>query len=309
MLTKEQITSVKGLGFLQNRGTDMFSGRIVAPGTVFTSQNFTDLAELSNKYGNGKLIATSRLSIEVPGIKFENIEPAIKFAEEKGLYFGGTGPKVRPITACKGTTCIFGNCDTHAIAKTVHEAFYLGWSDVKLPHKFKIGVGGCPNSCMKPSLNDFGIEGHKKPVFNKDVCHGCKKCIVEAGCPVNAAVVTDGKLFIDAEKCISCGRCVGKCPFNAIDENSETVYKIFVGGTWGKTTKMGTPLSIMVTENKITSILEKALLWYKENGIAKERFAKTIERLGIDELEKALFSDDILLRKDSILSSPIKEHE
>jgi dissimilatory sulfite reductase (desulfoviridin) alpha/beta subunit len=30
---------------------------------------------------------------------------------------------------------------------------------VTLPHKFKIGVGGCPNSCVKPSLNDVGIEG------------------------------------------------------------------------------------------------------------------------------------------------------
>ncbi len=309
MLTKEQIMSVKALGFLRNRGTDMFSGRVVAPGTVFTAQNFADLAELSNKYGNGKLMATSRLSIEVPGIKYENIENAMKFAEERGLYFGGTGAKVRPVTACKGTTCVFGNCDTHAIAKTIHEYFYIGWSNVKLPHKFKIGVGGCPNSCMKPSLNDFGIEGHRLPLFNDELCCGCKKCAIETACPVKAATVVDGKLFIDKEKCISCGQCVGKCPFNAIDANSKTVYKIFVGGTWGKTTRMGTPLSAMVDEKDIISILEKALLWYKENGIEKERFAKTIDRLGIDNLEKALFSDEIMGRRQAILSSPIKENE
>ena len=29
-----------------------------------------------------------------------------------------------------------------ALALALHENYYLGWSDVKLPHKFKIGIGG-----------------------------------------------------------------------------------------------------------------------------------------------------------------------
>lgn len=46
-LTNEQIASVKARGFLRNRGTDNFSGRIVAPGTVFTAKNFADLSTLA----------------------------------------------------------------------------------------------------------------------------------------------------------------------------------------------------------------------------------------------------------------------
>lgn len=306
-LTNDEIMTVKGQGFLRNRGTDEFSGRVVAPGTVFTAQNFVDLAELAEKYGNGKLIATSRLSVEVPGIAYDNIASAQQFALDHGLHFGGTGAKVRPITACKGTTCVFGNCDTQALAATIHRQFYIGWGNVKLPHKFKIGVGGCPNSCMKPSLNDFGIEGHKVPQYNSSLCHGCSKCAIVSRCPTKAAVIKDSNLVIDSHKCISCGLCTGRCPFGAVAKETETVYKIFVGGTWGKTTRMGTPLSRLVTEDEVLQILEKTILWFKDNAYAKERLGVAIDRIGTDKLEEALFSDALLCRKDEILSKEIKE--
>lgn len=300
-LTNEQIMAVKGRGFLRNRGTDCFSGRVVSPGTVFTAENFKDLATLANTYGNGKLICTSRQSVEVPGIPFEKIEEAEAFAAEHGLLFGGTGAKIRPVTACKGTTCVFGNFDTQALATAIHERYYLGWSDVKLPHKFKISVGGCPNSCIKPSLNDFGVEGHKVPRLDRTLCRGCKVCAVEEKCPVKAAKVRDGKLSIDDVTCLSCGVCTGKCPFGAVSCESETLYRIYIGGTWGKQTRMGTPLSRLVREEEVLPILEKTILWFKENGRPKERLGKTIDRLGAERAEAEILGDALLLRKDEIL--------
>ena len=300
-LKPEDIMAVKGKGFLRNRSTDKFSGRILSAGTVFSAQNFKDMATLSEKFGNGKLICTSRQAVEIPGIEFENIPSAIDFANEHGLIFGGTGNKIRPVTACKGTTCVFGNFDTQKLATEIHNKFYLGWKNVVLPHKFKIGVGGCPNSCMKPSLNDFGIEGHKTPNLNLDNCKGCKICAVEKSCPMKAAEVIDGKLSI-SNSCLSCGVCTGKCPFKAVSNDTGVMYKIYVGGTWGKRTRMGTPLSRFVTEEEVLPILEKSLLWFKENANEKERFGLAIDRIGIDALEKAVFSDDILSRKSEILS-------
>ena len=302
MLTSDQINSVKCRGFLRNRGTALFSGRIVPAGTVFNAQNFCDMATLAEKYGNGKLICTSRQSIEIPGIPFDKIEEAETFARAHGLSFGGTGAKVRPITACKGTTCVYGNFDTQALAKEIHEKYYLGWSGVKLPHKFKIGVGGCPNSCIKPSLNDFGVEGRRAPIFNPELCRGCKVCAIEKSCPSKAASVNDGKLVIDGDKCLSCGVCTGKCPFGAIASESETLYRIYLGGTWGKSTRMGTPLSRLVREDEVLPILEKSMLWFKENGLPKERFGKAIDRIGIEKAEAEILGDEILKRKDEILS-------
>ena len=157
MLKPAQVAEVKARGFLLNRGTENFSGRIVPQGSVFTAENLRTIAELAENFGGGKVVFTSRLTAEIVGIPFDQIDAACDFAAARGLYFGGTGAKIRPITACKGTTCVYGNYDTQALAKTLHEKYYVGWAGVKLPHKFKIGVGGCPNSCMKPALNDFGI--------------------------------------------------------------------------------------------------------------------------------------------------------
>lgn len=308
-LTQAEINEVKGKGFLQNRGTELFSGRVVAPGTVFTAQNFADLALLAEKYGNGKLICTSRLAVEVPGIPYDKIAEAQEFAAEHGLRFGGTGAKVRPIASCKGTTCIYGNYDTHALAKKIHDEYYIGWTDVKLPHKFKIAVGGCPNSCMKPSLNDFGVEGRKAPAYDAEKCRGCKVCTIEKRCPMKAAKVVDGKMTIDENLCIKCGVCTGKCPFKAVAHDSETLYQIYVGGTWGKRSRMGTPLSRLVHEDEIIPILEKTLLWFKKNAYAKERLGLAIDRIGADKLEEALFGDELLTEKEKILAMEIKTRE
>ena len=179
MLTKEQIMSVKSRGFLRNRGTDCFSGRVVTVAGLFTPDQLHAIAECSEKFGNGKVIFTARLAAEIVGIPFDKIPEAEAFMAERGLYFGGTGAKVRPITACKGTTCVYGNIDTQALAKVIYDKFYIGMRDVKLPHKFKIGVGGCPNSCMKPSLNDVSIERYSEFYFDSELCRGCKKCDVD----------------------------------------------------------------------------------------------------------------------------------
>ena len=261
-LKPDDVVAVKAKGFLRNRGTDKFSGRILAKGTVFSAQNFKDISTIAEKFGDGKLIATSRQAVEITGIDFDDIPKAMEFAKEHDLIFGGTGNKIRPVTACKGTTCVYGNFDTQSLAAEIHEKFFEGYSSVALPHKFKIGVGGCPNSCMKPSLNDFGVEGHKVPLFDAELCRGCKVCSVEKFCPMKAATLKDNKLNIDKEVCIDCGVCSGKCPFKAVARDTKVVYKIYVGGTWGKHTRMGTPLSYYVEETQIMPILEKTLLWF-----------------------------------------------
>ncbi|MEG1524650.1 MAG: (4Fe-4S)-binding protein [Clostridia bacterium] len=306
-LTTFDIARVKAMGFLINRGTENFSGRIVPHGAVFTADDLAIVAEIARTYGNGKIAFTSRLTAEVVGISYDHIDDAVAMAAAHGLFFGGTGSKLRPITACKGTTCVYGQYDTQALAKKIHEKYYMGWGDVTLPHKFKIAVGGCPNSCMKPSLNDFGIEGHLSPRYHDEQCRGCKVCQVEQHCPSKAAHLINGKLCIDATSCRTCGICSNLCPFGAVTSNGPVQYRIFVGGTWGKMTRMGTPLSRLVTEDEIIPILEKTILWYRENAFVKERFGAAIDRIGVEILERTLFSDDLLQRKTEILTAELKQ--
>ena len=49
------------------------------------------------------------------------------------------------------------------------------------------------------------------------------------------------------------------------------------------------------------------MLWFRENGYAKERFGLTIDRVGFENLEAALANDDLLARKDAILAAEIKQ--
>ena len=304
-LTKEQITEVKGRGFLQNRGTDCFSGRVVSVAGSFTAEELRTLSDCAEQYGNGQVVFTARLCAEVVGIPYDKIPDAESFMAARGLGFGGTGAKIRPITACKGTTCIYGNLDTQALARGIYDRFYVGMRNIKLPHKFKIGVGGCPNSCMKPSLNDLGVEGCRVFSFDEEKCRGCKSCAVATVCPSRAVKLIDGKAVVDADVCTRCGVCVGKCPFGAVPKTAESACRIFVGGTWGKTQRMGTRLRGIYTTEQIFDVIEKVILWYKENGYVKERLGAAIDRLGTDALEAALATDDLLGRKDAILAAEL----
>ena len=69
---------------------------------------------------------------------------------------------------------------------------------------------------------------------------------------------------------------------------------------------MGKPLSRLVREDEAVVLLEKALLWFRKNGYVKERFAKAIQRIGFEDLERTLFSDDILNEKEAILAAALK---
>ena len=197
-LTPEQIKQVKGLGCLQDkRYTDVFNVRVITRNGRITTDEVRAIAEAADRFGSGKVAMTSRLTIEVQGVPYDNIEPMMAFLKEYGLETGGTGPKVRPVVSCKGTTCQYGLIDTFSLSEKIHEKFYIGYHGVALPHKVKIAVGGCPNNCVKPDLNDLGIIGQRLIQRDLSKCRGCKKCQIEAGCPIKIAKVVDGMVVID----------------------------------------------------------------------------------------------------------------
>ena len=295
----------KGMGFMNNKGTDNFNGRIITVNGKITAAQQKCIAEAAEKFGNGEVVFTTRLTVEVPGIPYDKIEEFQQFIAKEGLVTGGTGSRVRPVVSCKGTTCQYGLLDSYALSQEIHERFYEGYRQVLLPHKFKIAVGGCPNNCVKPDLNDLGIIGQYIPNFDEDSCNGCKKCAIEKNCPVGAAKVVDGILEIDKDVCNNCGRCVEKCPFDAIEDGTYG-YKIYIGGRWGKKVAQGRALGRIFTDKEeAMSVIEKTILLFREQGKTGERLAQTIDRLGFENVEAQLLSDDILARKDEILAAEL----
>ena len=303
-LSAAEIKRVKALGCLQDkRYPDVFNVRVITRNGKMTAEEQRIIAEAADRFGSGEVTFTSRLTLEIQGVKYENIEAVIDFLGEHDLLTGGTGSLVRPVVSCKGTTCQYGLIDTFGLSEKIHERFYLGYHDVTLPHKFKIAVGGCPNNCVKPNLNDLGIIGQRVPVIQSDKCRGCGKCQVEMSCPIKAAKVEDGKLVI-AEDCNNCGRCREKCPFGALPEYTDC-YKIYIGGRWGKKIANGRPLEKLFTsEEEVMETVERAILFFRDEGISGERFADTIERLGFDYVQDKLLNDKI--DKSAVLKKTVK---
>ena len=298
------ITKVKAWGFLWDKTTgDRFNCRVITRNGKITAEENRAITEAAELYGSGEIAMTSRLTVEIQGVPFENVEPIREYLAQYGLMTGGTGSKVRPVVSCKGTTCQYGLIDTFALSNEIHERFFLGYNDVKLPHKFKIAVGGCPNNCVKPDLNDLGIVGQRIPAVEPDKCRGCKKCQIETNCPIGAAKVVDGKLILGAD-CNNCGRCKGKCPFGAIPEYTDG-YKVYIGGRWGKKYANGRPLEkIFTSEEEVMDVVERAILFFRDEGLTGERFADTIRRLGFDYVQDKLLNSRI--DKTAVLNKTVK---
>ncbi len=301
-LSADDIKRVKGLGCLQDkRYDDIFNVRVITRNGKLTTAEQIAVATAAEKFGSGEVTMTTRLTLEIQGIPYDNLDALFEYLQERGLDCGGTGSKVRPVVSCKGTTCQYGLIDTFALSEKLHDLYYIGYHDVSLPHKFKIAVGGCPNNCVKPSLNDLGIIGQRVPEIDAAKCRNCKVCQVVNACPIKVAQMKDEKVFIDPNACNHCGRCVGKCPFGAVNDSTYG-YRVYIGGRWGKKVAQGQPLDkIFTSEEEVIALVERTILFFREEGITGERFADTINRLGFDYVQDKLLNSEIdkteILRK------------
>ena len=286
-VSKTDVAAVKAQGFLQTRPAESFSGRILTINGRLTAEQVIGLAEAARKFGSGQVSFTTRLNIEIPGLPYEKIPAFKEHIAAYGLTTGGTGPKVRPVLSCKGGICRNGLFDTFGLTEEIFKRFVVGYRDLTLPNKFKIGVGGCPNNCAKPDLNDVGISGRMKPSLNQEACQHCRKCQVQTTCPVSAAAGVEGLTVIDEARCLHCGQCVSACQHGAM--TGRFSYKFFLGGRWGRLTASGRPLNRdFETREDVLAMLEKVIRFFADQGLNGERISGVIERMGFAEVEKAL---------------------
>ena len=192
------------------------------------------------------------------------------------------GRRVRTITACQGSQiCPSGNIDTYGLAKKLDERYFAR----ELPHKFKFGVTGCQNNCLKAEENDVGIKGAAIVEWDESSCINCGIC--EKTCRVDAISTKDGKIVLDNEKCNNCGRCVKACPTDAW--KATPGYEVSFGGLFGNRVYKGENyLPIITSEEQLFKVTDAAIQFFDDNANPGERFRMTLERVGLDKFEEKI---------------------
>ena len=274
--------SLKKGGFMRQKQKGYFSLRLQVVGGTLTTENLRIIQEVADRYGHGYVHLTSRQGVEIPFVIYEDIEIVKAELAKGGCKPGVCGPRVRTVTACQGNAvCPSGNIDTYKIAEKLDERYYAR----ELPHKFKFGVTGCQNNCLKAEENDLGVKGALDVHWDEEKCTLCGVC--EKACRVNAIEIKDGQLTMDASKCNYCGRCVKSCPFDAW--RGDSAYMVTFGGLFGNTIARGSEmLPLIKTEEQLFRVTDATIQFFEENAKAGERFKFTLDRVGRDAFQRVV---------------------
>ncbi|MDR2339433.1 MAG: coenzyme F420 hydrogenase, partial [Deltaproteobacteria bacterium] len=148
--------ALKNGGFMRQRQKDRFSLRLRVVGGRLDSRQLRAIADCADRYGKGIAHLTSRQGCEIPFVRLRDVGAIRDSLSDGGLVPGVCGPAVRTVTACQGSkVCPSGNIDTYSLALSISSRYY----GQALPHKFKVGVTGCFNNCLKAEENDLGVKG------------------------------------------------------------------------------------------------------------------------------------------------------
>lgn len=274
--------ALKAGGFMRQKQKDHFSLRLRVVGGTVTAEQLAVIQAVAKKYGHDYIHLTSRQGIEIPFIQLKDIDAVKAELEAGGVQPGVCGPRVRTVTACQGGRCCPSGCiDALEIAQAL-DARYFGR---QLPHKFKFGVTGCQNNCLKAEENDVGVKGGYSIRWNADACIDCGLC--EKVCRAGAVKIAEGRITADPQKCNNCGRCVKSCPTGAWQ--GESGFLLSFGGTFGNSIQKGKELLPLIHDKEtLFRVTDAAIGFFAENAKPGERFAKTLDRVGWDKLQEKL---------------------
>lgn len=117
-------------------------------------QQLMKLAQVAERYDVPLVKVTGSQRIGLYGVKKEDL-PLI-WEELDMVAAQAYGKVFRSVKTCVGQSfCRFGTQKTMELGVRIEENFEY----IDTPHKFKVGVSGCPRSCVESAVKDFGIIG------------------------------------------------------------------------------------------------------------------------------------------------------
>ena len=80
--------ALKGRGIIMTNDGEHFVARVVSSNGVFSNAQLRALTDAAEKYGDGRIAMTTRLTVEIQGVSYENVEPLVAAVEACGLVTG-----------------------------------------------------------------------------------------------------------------------------------------------------------------------------------------------------------------------------
>lgn len=283
------LEELKAGGIISQHQKNLFSLRIRIVGGNVTPIQLRKIADVAEIYGKNYVHITTRQGFEISHVKFEDVEKVRDELKKVDLMFGACGRRVRVLVGCQGTDiCPMALGNTQELLKILDERFYGRYG---LPHKFKMGISGCPNACAKPNENDLGFMAVVEPILkDKDACSGCGLCVEV--CPSKAIELVDKKPVFNPSKCFHDGKCISICPNDALVVN-KSGWQVFVGGKWGRKPQLGLPFADFVSTNEIPEMVEKILSAYIHLADKGERLGELINRLSLEAFRKEVYNGSL----------------
>lgn len=220
--------ALKRRGFLRQRQDGFFVLRTRMPYGVYKKEALEKLIDIAQRYARGFMHTTTRQGIEIPFIRFEDIDKVEAVLRDGGIAVGTSGPRLRTTTVCPGTNwCKLGLINTFSLYERIENELNIRCG-MDLAHKFKIAISGCPNGCTRPQGSDIGIHGQ-----------------IDISSP-----------------------------------DKRIGYAVYLGGSGGRTPRIGFKLDRIFTEEEVIRIVERVVRFYKEKGQPRQRLALLIEEIG-----------------------------
>jgi dissimilatory sulfite reductase (desulfoviridin) alpha/beta subunit len=156
---KIDVEELRRGGVVKLKGKDIFSIWVKTVCCNLTSKQLKKVADISDKYGRGMILFTTRQIPIIPFVDLKDVGAVKKELSKVYLELDRCGSRVRNFNVCyDANICPEAVTNCISLGEKIEKYFYE-----PVLHKIKIGIAGCRKDCIICRvLNDIGFVGMER---------------------------------------------------------------------------------------------------------------------------------------------------